>query len=98
MLEDSAPAVLLTQGNLQELFAGIGNGLPVIDLTETASLLRDQPTTNLDRASVGLTPGHLAYIIYTSASTRIPKGLAVWHRSKPNPLIFIPCSYQLLFN
>src|SRR5260370_2625979 len=39
MLEDSAPAVLLTQGNLQALFAGIGNGFPVLHLPQPPPLL-----------------------------------------------------------
>src|SRR5205814_1553696 len=40
-----------------------------------------QPETNPDRAGVGLTSQHLAYIIYTSGSTGAPKGVMVEHRN-----------------
>jgi amino acid adenylation domain-containing protein len=81
MLEDSAPAAVLTQGSLEgveALFAGVG--VPVIDL-EGAEWARC-PATDPERG--GLTPEHLAYVIYTSGSTGTPKGVGVEHRSLAN--------------
>ena len=34
MLEDSAPAVLLTQEHLEELFSGVRDRMPMVDLAE----------------------------------------------------------------
>src|SRR2546423_15717147 len=77
MREDSAPAVLLTQGHLKELFGERSTTLAVLDLADAAPSWGEQPETDPDCASVGLTPEHLAYVIYTSGSTGTPKGVAV---------------------
>src|SRR5206468_12234975 len=77
MLEDSSPTVLLTQSHLKELFTGLRDALPIIDLADEIPPWRDRLDTDVDRAAVGLTPQHLAYIIYTSGSTGTPKGVAV---------------------
>ncbi|WP_420127104.1 non-ribosomal peptide synthase/polyketide synthase [Longimicrobium sp.] len=78
MLEDSAPAALITQSSLAGTFAGLD--VPVVDLDARA--WTEGPDTNPVRA--GLTPGHLAYVIYTSGSTGRPKGVMVAHRSLVN--------------
>ncbi|WP_420126319.1 amino acid adenylation domain-containing protein, partial [Longimicrobium sp.] len=83
VLDDSAPAAVLTQRSLdgvQALFARVE--VPVIDLEGAAWV--DQPAT--DPAVEGLTPAHLAYVIYTSGSTGRPKGVAVPHRGVVNLL------------
>ncbi|MGN6092485.1 MAG: non-ribosomal peptide synthetase, partial [Luteibacter jiangsuensis] len=77
LVDDSAPAVLLTQGGMA---AGVADAsLPVLDLTADAALWAAQPTSNPPRA--GLTSGHLAYVIYTSGSTGQPKGVLITHRN-----------------
>jgi amino acid adenylation domain-containing protein len=78
MLDDGAPAVLLTQKDLRGLFEGIREELPVLDLT-TGRAWDLEPETNPDRATVGVTPGSVAYVIYTSGSTGTPKGVMVEH-------------------
>jgi amino acid adenylation domain-containing protein len=78
MLEDSAPAALVTQSSQAGTFAGVH--VPVVDLD--AQTWVDKPETN--SPSAGLTPGHLAYVIYTSGSTGRPKGVMVEHRSLVN--------------
>ncbi|HEY0022711.1 MAG TPA: amino acid adenylation domain-containing protein [Longimicrobium sp.] len=80
MLEDSAPAALVTQSSLAGTFAGLD--LPVVELDAPAPAWADGPETN--PAFAGLTPGHLAYVIYTSGSTGRPKGVMVEHRSLVN--------------
>jgi amino acid adenylation domain-containing protein len=84
MLADSGPVALLTQGHPRGLFSGIGEALPVIDLTAPDPPWQDRPQTNPDRAGVGLTSRHLAYVIYTSGSTGQPKGVMVEHRGVCN--------------
>ena len=77
MLRDSAPAVLLTQKSFCDLFTGISEDLPVLDVAGRAWDCEHE--TNPDRVSVGLTPQNVAYVIYTSGSTGTPKGVMVEH-------------------
>jgi amino acid adenylation domain-containing protein len=95
MLADSAPAVLLTQAGLQELFSGVGQGLPVVDLDFSAPPWRDQPATNPDHVWVGLKPDHSAYVIYTSGSTGQPKGVMNTHKGILNRLQWMQEAYDL---
>jgi len=84
MIEDAKPAVLLTQADLRGLFAGLDDGLTVLDLNDGNAPWRDLPQTNLLPDDVGLTPQHLAYVIYTSGSTGTPKGVMVEHAALVN--------------
>ncbi|HEY6348928.1 MAG TPA: amino acid adenylation domain-containing protein, partial [Candidatus Angelobacter sp.] len=89
MLEDSAPVVLLTQVDLEEVFSGMNESLPLVDLSSAGALWREQPENNLDAGTIGLRPEHLAYVIYTSGSTGMPKGVAVQHKSLSNYLHWV---------
>ncbi|HEU0076852.1 MAG TPA: amino acid adenylation domain-containing protein, partial [Longimicrobiaceae bacterium] len=80
MLEDSAPAALVTQSSLSGTFAGLD--VPAVELDAPAPAWAEGPETN--PACAGLTPDHLAYVIYTSGSTGRPKGVMVEHRSLVN--------------
>jgi amino acid adenylation domain-containing protein len=95
MLDDSAPAALLTQSSLVGLLAEQKPALPVLDLTAASIPWSHLPETNPDRASIGLGPTNLAYIIYTSGSTGKPKGVMVEHRSVVNRLVWMQDEYQL---
>ncbi|HEX2077932.1 MAG TPA: amino acid adenylation domain-containing protein, partial [Longimicrobium sp.] len=82
MLADSAPAVLLTQSSLAELFTGAG--VPCIRIDADAAAWADEAETNPARGA--LTPDHLVYVIYTSGSTGKPKGVMNQHRALVNRL------------
>ncbi len=70
MLEDCAPVVLLTQTSLVNLVeASRSATLPVLLLDGQDAPWFNQLDTNLDVAQFGLTPEHLAYVMYTSGST-----------------------------
>ncbi|HEX6373941.1 MAG TPA: amino acid adenylation domain-containing protein, partial [Longimicrobium sp.] len=88
MLEDSAPAVLLTHGPLAARFVGI----PVVDLADPAPWAHRPDTAP---AVAGLTPDHLCYVIYTSGSTGRPKGVANRHRSAANMLAWSQATWRL---
>ncbi|GAB3350938.1 amino acid adenylation domain-containing protein [Lysobacter tyrosinilyticus] len=77
MLEDSAPAVLLTQADLRTMLEPIAPGVPLCLLDDAQ--LASQADTN--PVVAGLGPRHLAYVIYTSGSTGQPKGVMVEHRN-----------------
>ena len=79
MIEDSAPAALLTQSHFEKLFAGIDNSLPVLDLASATPPWQEHPETNVTRDSTGLGAQQLAYVIYTSGSTGTAKGVLVTH-------------------
>ena len=79
MLEDAAPAVLLTQQHLAGRLPAIGGATFCIDSgwSEVAACGVHNP-----RACV--LPEHLAYVIYTSGSTGKPKGAMLRHRGLCN--------------
>ncbi|HEU4561307.1 MAG TPA: amino acid adenylation domain-containing protein, partial [Longimicrobium sp.] len=82
MLQDSAPAVLLTQRSLSGQFDG--SGVPIEVLDGDVSAWTAQPDSNPGRGA--LTPENLAYVIYTSGSTGQPKGVMNGHRGVINLL------------
>ena len=78
MLEDAAPAVLLTQSETEADLPE--TDIPVLRLdVDLPVLARRQPTHNPDARTLGLTSNNLAYVIYTSGSTGLPKGVMVEH-------------------
>ena len=77
MLEDCAPAALVSQSAQLDLLPWIA--APVVALDEDAKKIARRPATNpvLDT----LLPRHLAYVIYTSGSTGMPKGVMIEHHN-----------------
>jgi amino acid adenylation domain-containing protein len=94
MVEDSAPAVLLTHpplaGTVAELAAG--SGVPVLDLTDVAAWA-DRPAENPDREGLG--PRNLAHVLFTSGSTGRPKGVMLEHGSLVNRLQWMQDRYGM---
>ena len=84
MLEDSAPAILIT--NNAGLAATIGRPpeLPILNLDSDGWQWTGQSDLNPQLADIGLDVRNLAYIIYTSGSTGLPKGVMVEHRGLCN--------------
>ncbi len=82
-LQDSEPAVLLTQSGMEKdwrrLFGDAPANLPVLDLDSVAPDWSACADRNPEVEALGLTPQHLAYVLYTSGSTGKPKGVAMPH-------------------
>ena len=72
MLADSAPAVVLTQTHLRDRTERAG--VPVLELDAAAPAWADLPAAN--PAVAGLTPEHLAYLIYNQALVQFDVGMA----------------------
>jgi non-ribosomal peptide synthetase component F len=84
MLEDAAPAVLLTQERLLEQLPGQERVL-CLD-RDWEGKVGQQPDTNPENRTE---PGNLAYVIYTSGSTGRPKGVMIEHLGLSNLLLAV---------
>ena len=94
MVKDSAPKVLLTQGRLASVLAGLEIAYPVLDLDSASPAWAAMPSDN-PSAEVGVNSRHLAYMIYTSGSTGLPKGAMNEHRGIVNRLLWMQDAYRL---
>jgi amino acid adenylation domain-containing protein len=74
MLEDSKPAVLLTDESLSDTLPALSG------VSAMLSIGACDAAPEVDPPHVAR-PDHLAYVIYTSGSTGRPKGVAVTHRN-----------------
>ncbi|HEU4561930.1 MAG TPA: amino acid adenylation domain-containing protein, partial [Longimicrobium sp.] len=94
MLEDSAPAVLLTHPPQAATAAALSSGsdIPVLDLTRDKAWAH-QPETNPDRGALG--PRNLAHVLFTSGSTGRPKGVMLEHGSLVNRLQWMQDRYGM---
>ena len=75
MLQDAVPAVCLTTTALADRLRA--TGLPVLRLDAEAPALAAHPTTDPPPAATG---DSLAYVMYTSGSTGLPKGTLIPQR------------------
>ncbi|MBH1934189.1 amino acid adenylation domain-containing protein [Streptomyces sp. AV19] len=75
MLDDAAPALLVTEERLAGTLPATGAGIVVLDRRRAAA----EPVDGAD-----VDPGSDAYVIFTSGSTGRPKGVRVGHRALAN--------------
>ncbi|MDR8367970.1 non-ribosomal peptide synthetase, partial [Pseudomonas sp. JL3] len=92
MLENSAPAVVLTQRALQASLPATTARVLLLDATDEGDFSA-QPT--IDPVVDGLCAEHLAYVIYTSGSTGLPKGVMNEHGAIVNRLLWMQDEYCL---
>ncbi len=93
MIEDSRPAVVLTQSWLEERLPLVS--VPVLRLDTELEELREYSSDNAGLEEVGLRPEHLAYVIYTSGSTGKPKGVMNEHAGVVNRLLWARDAYDV---
>ncbi|MFL2416873.1 amino acid adenylation domain-containing protein, partial [Xanthomonas protegens] len=94
MLDDCAPKVALSHGELAETVAALAAGseapFPVLDLDRLSAQSYSDANP-----SVGVSGSHLAYMIYTSGSTGLPKGAMNEHRGAVNRLLWAQDQFGL---
>ncbi|WP_370683376.1 amino acid adenylation domain-containing protein [Pseudomonas syringae pv. atrofaciens] len=92
ILDDTSPVVLLAQGPtrkiLREALQGTDCEVPILDVQADAVLWAECPSDNPQPQRVGVNADHLAYVLYTSGTTGLPKGAMVTHRGLSNLLLW----------
>ena len=91
IVEDAAPAAILTQQHLRHAAPSVP-GVPVLCLDGDTGMWAGEDAGNPVNATQ---PGHLAYVIYTSGSTGKPKGVGIDHRGIVNRLQWMQEAYPL---
>lgn len=89
MLDDAAPRLMLTHGQVMQGVHGswlseLSEHIPVLNLSNPTPPWSGDAATNPDRNGWGVQPTRLAYVIYTSGSSGQPKGVMVEHAGAVN--------------
>lgn len=82
MIEDAAPAILVTESYFADDFAN--EPMPKLYLDSVGGVVGEWAALPTHNPNVAVTPEQLAYLIYTSGSTGKPKGVELCHQSVVN--------------
>jgi amino acid adenylation domain-containing protein len=94
MIQDAAPAVLLTHGAAVAALSGQSLTIPILNVDNMAAW-QDQREDNPSVAGIRPAAANLAYIIYTSGSTGLPKGAMNQHGALRNRMLGMQQTHQL---
>ena len=91
MLDDCAPVAILVESALADVLPPSVIPVFVTDAPVTAQAIAARSDANIDAAAIGLHGAHLAYLVYTSGSTGMPKGVMIEHHNVLQLVINEPC-------
>ncbi|HEX6288827.1 MAG TPA: amino acid adenylation domain-containing protein [Herpetosiphonaceae bacterium] len=90
VIDNAAISVLLTQQHLAERLPAFDGRVVRIDADWT-TIAREQATPPQHAGA----PDHLAYVLYTSGSTGVPKGVMITHRGLCNHMLWMQAELPL---
>ncbi|CAG0933459.1 partial surfactin family lipopeptide synthetase A, partial [Thermoflexales bacterium] len=90
MLQNAAPAILLTQAHLRDRLPQANTRLLCLD-ADWPAIAQESCANPIS----GATPAHPLYVIYTSGSTGLPKGSVVYQRGFVNLLDWFVREFEL---
>jgi amino acid adenylation domain-containing protein/thioester reductase-like protein len=96
VLADAAPPVVLTHTHLESSLPQTPAKAVLLD--REWSKISTYSGSNLDPATVGVFPHHLAYVIFTSGSTGTPKGVMIEHGNVVSHWLAIATLYEVPYD
>lgn len=90
LLAQAKPALVITKGELSDELWSPGRA--IVDLDMSWAGIRESDGHDLDSS---LAPDNLAYVLFTSGSTGLPKGVMVSHRGFVNRMQWAQRNYPL---